>query len=180
MPINRTWHEQQLLEDLADAIDAGEAEIVENPVSLYRGLVDAFPVQMNRINWDAVPDACILEAPPERAEGGFELTEPATELRAFWERIRRNHDIRDDMEVVVLGDSLVGFALRLSVATLTRHLVDILSIPHHTYVFPDDVGWCFNYTPEDDAFFGARPADPSEGRRRDTIVSRPSGGTGRS
>lgn len=164
MPIDRTYYENLLLEDLAGAIEAGEVEIIEDSESFYRCLVDAFPTQMNRIKWAAVPDACILEAPPPGTMGGFTLIEPATELRAFWERMRRSRGIRDDMEVVVLGDSLVEFALRLSVATFTRHSVDILSIPHHTFVLPEDVGWCFNYTMEGDAFFGARPADLGEGR----------------
>ncbi len=116
---------------------------------------------MNRIKWAAVPDACILEAPPEQARSNFTLIEPAVDLRSFWERMRRKHDIRDDMTIVVLGDSLVEFALRLSAATFTRHFVDILSIPHHTFVIPEDVGWCFNYTMEDDAFFAVRPAGPA-------------------
>lgn len=180
MSVERTWHEQQLLEDLKDAIEAGEVEVVEDPAPLYGRLVEAFPVQMNRINWDSVPGSRTLEAPPERVEGGFELVEPASELRAFWERMRRNNDIGDDMEVVVLGDSLVGFGLRLSVATLTRHLVDVLSIPHHTYVFPEDLSWCFNYTPEDDAFFGSRAVDSSRKRSRSAEASEPSGDTGRS
>jgi hypothetical protein len=101
---------------------------------------------------------CKLAAPPGRAQSSFTLVEPATELREFWSRMRRDNQLRDDTSVIVVGDSLIDFALKLSAATLTEYLVVILSIPHHTYVFPDDVAWCFGYMMEDDAFFARRPS----------------------
>jgi len=56
------------------------------------------------------------------------------------------------------GFRRIGFALRLSVAPLTDQLVDILSISRHTYVFPEDISWCFNDTAEDDAIAGSTTA----------------------
>jgi hypothetical protein len=60
--------------------------------------------------------------------------------------MRRDNQLRDDASVIVLGDSLIDFALKLNVATLTEYLVVILSVPQHTYVFPEDMAWCFAYT----------------------------------
>jgi len=157
MSVTHSWHEKQLLEDLRDEIAKGDVEIVDDAAPSYTRLMGAFPVRMNRIDWDAVPNARHLKPPPERSQSNFQLVEPARELRAFWKQVRQDQNIGDEANVIVLGDSLVRFALRLSVATLTRRLVDILSIPHHTYVFPEDVAWCFNYTAEDDGFFGLRP-----------------------
>jgi hypothetical protein len=59
-----------------------------------------------------------------------------------------------------LVNSLISFVLKLSIERLTKYLIEILSIPHHTYVFPEDVSWCFNYTAEDDVFFAKRPILP--------------------
>jgi len=73
-----------------------------------------------------------------RASSDYELVEPATELRGFWDEMRRAHGIGETEHVVVVGDALVSFELKMSVATFTRYLVDILCIPHHTYVFPED------------------------------------------
>jgi hypothetical protein len=153
----RTWHEQQLLDDLEPQIASGMVEIVEDAVPLYQRLVTSFPVRSERIDWTAVPGALCLEAPPERATSNFELAEPASALREFWCRIRRANAIADDLDVVVVGDGLTRFALRMSIKTLMEHLVDIFSIPQQTYVFPEDVVWCFHYTAEDDGFFGLAP-----------------------
>ena len=151
---DRTWHEQQLLGDLEPDVASGMIEIIEDAVPLYQRLVASFPVRSERIDWNAVPGALSLEALPERAISNFELTEPADTLREFWSHIRRANAISDERDVIVLGDGLTRFALRMSVNTLTEHLVVIFSIPQPTYVFPEDVAWCFHYTAEDDAFFG--------------------------
>lgn len=153
----RTWHEQQLLADLEPGIGSGMVEIVEDAVPLYRRLVKSFPLQSERIDWDAVPGALRLEAPPERATSNFELTEPASAVRAFWDHIRRANVIGEDLDVIVLGDGLTRFALRMSIKTFTENLVAIFSVPQPTYVFPEDVAWCLNYTAEDDGFFGRPP-----------------------
>ena len=159
MPIEPSWYEQQLLAKLAEPIADGRIAIVREIEPLVKGLAQRFPILVNRINWQAVPGAEALDAPPERATSSFQLVEPATELRAFWERMRRVHNIDDDAEIIVFGDALLDVALRLSVRSFTQYLVEILRIPHHTYVFPSDWSWCFNYTMEDDANFGTPPVN---------------------
>jgi hypothetical protein len=159
MSLEHSWHEQQLLEDLAVPVAKGEVEIIYDLPPIVGRLASSFPVEMNRINWNAVTDKRILAAPQGRASVDFNLSKPdsAAALLDFWSQLRCENNINDDSDVLVLGDSLIAFVLRLSIATLTKHLISILSIPHHTYVFPEDVAWCLNYTAEDDVFFAKRP-----------------------
>jgi len=155
----RTWHERQLLGDLEAEISAGAVALIEDAVPLYEKLLEVFPHRAARIDWGRVPGAVHLDGPPERATSNFQLREPATELREFWGRVRLTYNIGNETEVIVLGDGLVSFALRLRVKILTDHLVDILSIPQHTYVVPVDFSWCFHYTVEDEAYWGVAPTD---------------------
>lgn len=160
MPVAYTWHEQQLLKELAEPIAMGKIEIVHDADLLFRRICAVFPIRMNRIDWPAVPNASHLEVTPDPRRRSSQLVEPARELREFWQSARQEGGIDDSAMINVVGDALVTFALRLSAETLTAHLVDILSVPHHTYIIPDDVSWCFNYAFEDNAYFAVVPADP--------------------
>ena len=156
MSLERSWHERQLLEDLQQEIARGNVELIEDSLPFFERLLAAFPFDSGRLTWETVPGRLHLVAPPERAGESFQLSEPATELRTFWARVRHESRIDDDMAVLVLGDTLVSFVLKMSVRSLTGHLVDVLSLPQNTYIFPEDLSWCFNYTVQDDAFFGSR------------------------
>ena len=153
MPIEHNWHEQRLLEDLSASTTKKEIEIIYDISAFTLRLTKMYPIQMDKIDWNSIPGMQSLSAPHGRSNTNYQLIEPATELRQFWSALLRENDIADNTSVIVVGDSLISFALRMTVATLTQHLVEILSIPHHTYVFPDDISWCFGYTAEDEAFF---------------------------
>ena len=162
MPVDDNWHERELLKDLAASIVSRKIEIIRNVDPLASRLAECYPLQSGRIDWRLVDNVRELAATPESTVSDFQLAEPATALRHFWQEVRRENSIDDDTTAIVFGDSLISFLLRLSIDTLTCHLVEILSIPHHTYIFPEDVSWCFNYTMEGNAFFARRPVRRSD------------------
>ena len=166
--MTRSWPEEQLLKDLASSIDSGLVEIDEDWMPCVRRLAEAWPWVDIRIDWRAVPEHRHLPPPPGRRGGSFTLEESAIDLRRFWDEARGELRIVDEAEVLVFGDGNMSFVLRMPAKSLSEHLVDVFSIPMHWYVFPEDAGWCFNYTMEDDVYFGRRPMElplPQEERR---------------
>ena len=157
MPVERNWHEQTLLDDLAEPLAKGDVEIVSYIEPLFIRFPSVYPVEMEHVMWHLVPGVQSFTA-KWRNPNGSQLVESATELRSFWDKVRRDSGIGDDARVIVVGDSLIGFALKLSIVTLNRYLVAIFSVPHNTYVFPDDMSWCLNYAFfEDGAYFAKAP-----------------------
>ena len=155
--MTRSWPEEQLLKDLAASIDSGLVEIDEGWAPYFKSLSRSWPIVDISIDWSAVPEHRHLPPPEGRESRNSTLEEPATDLRWFWDRARRELRIDDDAEICVLGDMNVDFVMRMSAGVLSRHLVDIFSIPMHWYVLPEDMSWCFNYKIQDDVYFGRRP-----------------------
>lgn len=157
MPLDRNWHEQKVLDDLAEPAANGEIEIVSEADPLIQRLVSVFPVEMDRVAWHMIPGVHQFAVPRGSPGGNFQLVEPALELRGFWDGVLRDNGIGGDDLVIVIGDSLIGFALKMSIVTLSKYLIPVFGVPQYTYVFPEDVSWCLCYTFEDVVYFAMAP-----------------------
>jgi hypothetical protein len=123
---------------------------VDRVASRFYGRLGArFPIGFNRIDWSQVPNAILLPSPEPKPT----LEAYATSVAACLVRIAEWTEVGDDEQVVLLGDAS-DLALWMSVSILQKHVINLLGKPQHYYLLPPDAGWCFNYTFEDDMYFG--------------------------
>lgn len=139
--------ERELQRELTKAL--GAAPVTESSSQAYFALLQTrFPTLGSKIDWGRVPGALT-----ERVD----VLDPAAYRRAgatFFEKIRADHDLLDDLDVVVVGDSAVEMAVHVPVRLMRTCLSLFLDLPQHTYLLPRDGAWCASFTMEGDLCFG--------------------------
>ncbi len=141
--------EKQILVDLADA----DIPYSHEPSSRrYFGEVQRrYPVIGSKIAWSQVVGAVVESAAINDGDAYLAAAE------SFVDRSRAIHRLSDKEEVVVVGDSAMDGALRMSLESLRRCLGVVLGMPQHTYVLAQNADWCFVFTMEGDLCFGFAP-----------------------
>ncbi len=141
----------------------GKFRIIEDDTPCIALLRSRFPFGC-RVEWNRVPGAKLLAAPPDRLRFGaggdspFSIEKHADAIREFIRRRATEHDIGADVEVVVLGDG-VSFAFVTEIRQIILNCEVLFGYPQHVYVVPQNGDWCLNYTMEDDLYFGVSPGD---------------------
>lgn len=155
-PVSNALEEELLLE-LAHWIRTGEIQVERDNQPFFDRVDEAFPISFSRIDWSAVPGADVLPPPRTREQGNIDLGAHMPAIRAFLQKAENVLGIDAETMVLVLGDGQMDTVLRMRYDLLCEHLEEILGLPQHTYVIPEDASWCINYTFEDDLFFGVSP-----------------------
>ena len=156
-------HDQGLVYELNIPLRDGAIQRTDDSELWALRLSNAFPFSLNRVRWDLVPNHSVLSATPRSEQ---EKRDPEAYFRRCSPRIARflracfaQEGVSLEKELVWLGDS-TSLVLHLTGSTFIIWSAAMLSYPQHSYLVPPDVTWCFNYTFEDEAYFGRRP--PSE------------------
>lgn len=75
-------------------------------------------------------------------------------VNEFFNRFVLAAGLGEKDKLIVVGDSALDAVLVFSVNTLRKYLVDVVSLPQHTYIISQDVCWCACFTMEGDMDFG--------------------------
>lgn len=142
-------HETELLKWLATEVAAGVVSVTDETPVIDR-LHARFPMGFNGIDWEKVPGSIRHRPKPQ----GVPIEAYTTTMDAFLGMFAATASIGNDDAVTVIGDGLTSLAFVMPLGTLRRHLELFLRIPQGTYIVKSDAEWCFNYTFEDDAYFG--------------------------
>jgi hypothetical protein len=146
---------EEFLRFLADDISAGLVS-VEDESDVVASLNALYPMGLNRIAWERVPNALGRPASSRENTGADFPT-----ILEFFNEFIRTAGLADSELVRVVGDNVTTVAFVMPVSTIRKHLASFLELPQATYIVTRDAKWCFNYTFEDDAYFGKAPGFPS-------------------
>ena len=142
--------EKQLLVDLTNAGVPYSYEQSSAPV--FGRLQNMFPVGGSKIAWSRVPGSAVETADTSDGDSYLSAAE------SFFDRNLAGHGLSDEVEILVVGDSAMDGAVRMSLSSLRSCLGIVLGMPQHTYVLPQDAEWCFVFTMEGDLCFGYSPS----------------------
>ena len=149
------YFDQQLREDLAEPIAAGQLR-VSLDVDHYFGLMKArFPIRSLRPDWQKMPFRVT-----EVSEDRHSRTEAC---RAFLQR--RVDEFRLTGDAVYVGDGCTDIAVSGDLESLLEISECLFSIPQHHYVLATDQSWFMCLMMEGDMGFGFF-RDPGEALER--------------
>ena len=155
--------DEDILAAVSDALRRGDLAVVDAS-RWFDEIERAFPAGYNRILWERVPGAelSLVLATPRQIHAD-ELAERLAMQRATVEGWLRTRQAPPAGDVVWIGDS-TDFGLRMAEDVMLREFPALMSLPQHSYFFPEDMGWCLNYLMEGELRFGRRvipsPASP--------------------
>ncbi|HEX4796013.1 MAG TPA: hypothetical protein VH370_19655 [Humisphaera sp.] len=142
---------------LTPDIERGEIRLAPED-EIVRRLAIKYPMVLGRIDWGKVPGARGLLAGKPVMPLGARLDS----LRLFFDRFLSAASLAESDEVIVVGDGILDVAVHFTVRSLRAHFAELLELPQHLYIINASVDWCFNYTFEDDAFFGPAASNAKE------------------
>lgn len=148
-----TWDFDGQLNEL---IEEGRLRKEPQTSAWYDALEVAFPMGLNRIDWEKVRDRrelLVLQAPREihAEELQAVLRQHRREVQAWLAEVVGSFED----EVIWIGD-MTDFGIRLSASELIQQFAVLFSWPQHSYVMPTSGSiWCLNYTMEGWLYFGA-------------------------
>jgi hypothetical protein len=128
--------------------DDRQIEVRDDPDRCFRMLERRFPVVGSKIDWGQVPGAVVRQTDPTNPV--CEATDAATILSD----VARDESLSEAQIVIVIGDSAMEQAMAMPFATLRVSIRELLELPQHLYVMPEDASWCFSFTMEGDLAFG--------------------------
>ncbi len=145
----------EFLSEMRPAIHRGEIIVSDKGDEYDSVLVSRFPFDLGRLQWHKLPQSRwrhrrAVQVNHENASREL-LSQLPIELTAA-------------TPVVFIGDNLEGVTLEMSFGVFLRRCGILLSYPQHCYVFPPDGSWCFNYTFENDMYFGFGRDELSDAR----------------
>jgi hypothetical protein len=104
---------------------------------------------INRIKWSAVPQHRRCKIPDN---GDCAIIK--THIEGFIHECLDNLAITEEkLELLWLGDQ-TDFGVKMNYPVLLEISALLFSYPQHSYIVPEDVSWCLNYTFENEMFFG--------------------------
>jgi len=141
--LERDWEDFGFLTSL---LNEGEVQYLENSDSIFQKIVDNYPIQSHRIDWDMIPHTEVYI--------GKKYPDSIEDLDKAIQQIVDMEKINPKTKVFICFDGYTSGALSMSVALFLKFASEILTFPQHTYVLPEGENWCLNYTMEHYLYFG--------------------------
>lgn len=134
---------------LSTELEKGIVTYLDDSHSLFQAIMTNYPITFNRIDWDLIPHESyhIEEKYPDNKEV----------ISLIVSGIVREEGLDMTQQVKVCFDGYTSGALSMPLTLFLKHAAEIFTIPQHTYVLPQDVSWCLNYTFENFIYFGYSP-----------------------
>jgi type III secretion system FlhB-like substrate exporter len=139
------YFEEIIYQEANNLITNKLIEIEADSTKYFDKVESVFPVDMNRIAWEKVVNR--IEEFPGKSLNELE------ELKKFITNFINKYNITLAKKVIYFGDN-INIAIQMSLETFLNNLDIFCTIPQHTYLIPEDISWCFNYTFEGYLYFG--------------------------
>ena len=137
------------LKEISPALQRGSMIRLSCRKQLDELLLSKYPFDIGRIQWGSLPDSSYME---QKCDGL-----DSKSLSDFLASIAQQTCTSDD-DIIMFSGDLIEVDLQMAFSVLVGWRKVLLSYPQHVYVFPKDASWCFNYTFEEDMYFGFAPA----------------------
>jgi len=143
-----SWHEQALLEELAEPIRDARASIVLDPSDVLALFFEQFPAGSGIVDWDRVVNKRSLRVlNPSKTR---RVVEAQDAIDSFWREAQERGDIQPGEPAWIVFNDLVDFAVFTDVSTLDGLLAVVLdTVPSNALVFSDQLEWAMTYTVQD-------------------------------
>jgi hypothetical protein len=152
MAVRRDTPEQDLLKILKPEIEARQIVVFANSDQYFRALEEYFPLFGSKIDWSKVFCAC---------EEKINYNQFEMSVLGFFDKAAEALGLHAASAMIFIGDSAMDVALSTTAEIMRRYLIDVVDMPQHTYIVPQDVSWCLSYTMEGNMAYGRRPIRPS-------------------
>lgn len=126
-------------------------KVITNPDKYFDNIGKYYSLCGSKIDWDKVSDSEVHS---------FDATTKQyyKEAKLFLDRICADNNINLNQKVTIIGDGPVEIGLEITLNQFKDSLVEIISLPQHTYILPQKIEWLFVYTMEGDMCFGLNPS----------------------
>lgn len=121
---------------------------VEDDKKYFDAIWQFFPFVGSKIDWLQVPHSFYEQIDRDNYHQS---------IHGFLDQIIDKTNVLENDLVVILGDSVLDVAITMPVSVLSEYLDDIVRLPQHTYIVPQNLSWCATYTMEGFMDFGFRP-----------------------
>lgn len=74
--------------------------------------------------------------------------------KRLWREVRDAAKVEAGQGLYVLWDEYSYRSVQLQAHTVEKHLSDLIALPPHMYIIPEDVSWCICFRMEGDMGFG--------------------------
>ena len=126
-------YDDELIKDLELNKLSTKVEVVEN-IEYYLNLLEQkFQFNGSRIDWSQIDRHMSEELNDEYLLAG---------LRQFISKIKENHLIDKEVELIYFGDSLTEYGYKFELRDIEQIIVHLLEIPQHHYFVPVQGDWC--------------------------------------
>jgi hypothetical protein len=133
--------------DMVEFNDRSLIKIEINQDFYIEWLEKHFSIGMNRIVWSKIPNHFYMK---------FDLLDSSSkgDLLVSLNNIANRCDIDDNQIIYFLSDGYFEDVYSMPFHVFQKYIETIISLPHHCYIFSCEKKWCFNFTFEDDFYFG--------------------------
>ena len=136
--MNQFKQDWEQFNELSPALQAGEVFYLEDTSEIFKGIVSQFPVPVNRIDWNSIPNVFVIR------ESGNQRS--ASEITQFVRAVFEELHFSEDEWVWVVFDGCTEGGIKIKTRTLIEMAHTFFTIAQHTYVVPEDFGWCINHS----------------------------------
>jgi len=116
----------------------------------YTKIIESnFPFVGSKIDWSKVSGSVQKTQNPE---GNV-----AKQSKEFMIEQLAIYKIPADSEISIIGDGAIECVLKTTIEIFTENFAkEILELPQHVYLIPEDGAWCMSFSMEGDMNFGRR------------------------
>lgn len=134
-------------EFLDDCLISGEVEYLNDSNNLFTKILTNYPIDSYRIDWSKIKNKIEFHI-------GVNYPDSVQPIKDCIKIIITQYRLSEDEYVYVCFDGITEGAFIMQWSTFKEYAHELLTTPQHTYVIPEDAGWCLNYTFENDLYFG--------------------------